>query len=289
MKRQLTLTLMSSLLLIGCSNTNAQQETIDSTVPTENSAEKVVDSSETAPSEEKEEAANADTSKEADDTTDSSAMSTADTSQEAEKETAQKVNTSKESPETTDSSTQKNEEVTGPTYIDGILIVNKGYGLPKDYAPGEDPEAVQALEEMVAAAAEEGITLTPYSGFRSYNYQASLYNRYVNMDGQEAADTYSARPGHSEHQTGLAFDIGGDDPTYYTSTQLGVMEEGIWMAENAHRFGFILRYPRGKEHITGYQYEPWHFRYVGKEHAQNIYESGLTLDEYLGAVAPDYR
>lgn len=173
------------------------------------------------------------------------------------------------------------------TYINGILLVNKGYGLPSSYAPGENKEARAAYEEMRVAARAEGYAINAYSTYRSYTYQRDLYNRYVKKDGQAKADTYSARPGHSEHQTGLAFDIGWAGMT--TSTAMGKTAEGVWMANNSYKFGFILRYPEGKTAITGYQYEPWHFRYVGRENAQKIFESGLTLDEYLGTVSPNYK
>lgn len=180
-------------------------------------------------------------------------------------------------------------QVSAPTYIDDILIVNKGIPLPEDYAPGENSYARAEFELMKDDAAAEGITLTAFSTYRSFDYQESLYNNYVAEDGQTAADKYSARPGHSEHQTGLAFDIGGSDPAYYTSEAFADRPAGIWLAENAHEYGFILRYPEDKEHITGYQFEPWQYRFVGRQDAQNIHDSGLTLDEYLDAVYPDYR
>lgn len=173
------------------------------------------------------------------------------------------------------------------TYIQGVLIVNKGYGLPSSYAPGENGEASSAYHAMRKAAANDGHSIKAYSTYRSYDYQKGLYNRYVAKDGKKNADTYSARPGHSEHQTGLAFDIGWAG-MYYSST-MGDTKEGKWMAENSYKYGFILRYPKGKSHITGYQYEPWHFRYLGKDMAEKVYHSGLTLDEYLGAVAPNYQ
>lgn len=179
-------------------------------------------------------------------------------------------------------------EVSAPTYIDDILIVNKGIPLPENYAPGENPYARAEFDNMKADAAAEGITLTAFSTYRSFDYQETLYNNYVAEDGQAAADTYSARPGHSEHQTGLAFDIGGSDPAYYTSEAFAERPAGLWLAENAHEYGFILRYPEDKEHITGYQFEPWQYRFVGRQEAQDIYDSGLTLDEYLDAVYPDY-
>lgn len=172
---------------------------------------------------------------------------------------------------------------TEPTYIDGILIANKKYPLPATYNKGEDPTTKAAFEEMAAAARLENIELVAFSGFRSYEYQTTLYNNYVKRDGQEKADRYSARPGHSEHQTGLAFDIGekGREDLWLTS-EFGETEAGKWLVKNAHKYGFILRYPKGKEEITGFMYESWHFRYLGVDVATKVNESGVTLEEYLG-------
>lgn len=172
---------------------------------------------------------------------------------------------------------------TEPTYIDGILIANKKYPLPASYNKGEDSVAKAALEDMLAAAKLEGILLVAFSGFRSYEYQTTLYNNYVARDGKEEADRYSARPGHSEHQTGLAFDIGekGREDLWLTSA-FGETEAGKWLVNNAPDYGFILRYPKGKEHITGFMYESWHFRHLGVDIAKKVNESGLTLEEYLG-------
>lgn len=169
-----------------------------------------------------------------------------------------------------------NQDATELTYIKGILVVNKKYGLPKNYNPGENKEAKAALNRMQADASALGLSLKLISGFRTYSYQANLYNRYVQKDGQAKADTYSARPGHSEHQTGLAFDVG------QISDSFGNTASGKWLAQNCHLYGFIIRYPQGKSHITGYKYEPWHIRYLGVETATKVKESGLTLEEYLG-------
>ncbi len=173
--------------------------------------------------------------------------------------------------------------VTEPTYIDGVLVASKKYPLPKDYHPGEQPEAKTALTQMLAGAKEAGYNLAAFSGFRSYEYQETLYQNYVNRDGQAAADRYSARPGHSEHQTGLAFDIGeqGQEDLWLTE-QFGETAAGKWLMDHAHQYGFILRYPKGKEDITGYRYESWHYRYVGVEKATAIKNSSVTLEEYLG-------
>lgn len=167
-----------------------------------------------------------------------------------------------------------------PTYIQGVLIVNKKYPLPANYAPGESWEARQAFNKMADAAKQDGIGLQAFSTYRSYAVQKQLYDRYVARDGQAAADRYSAKPGHSEHQTGLAFDI-CEEGKYSTYTKKS--DATIWLAENAHKYGFILRYPEGKEHITGYMYEHWHYRYLGVDMATKVYNSGLTLEEYLGA------
>lgn len=166
-----------------------------------------------------------------------------------------------------------------PTYIDGILIVNKSYALPSTYNPGVSYEAKSAFDTMAAAAYSDGISLYIISDFRTYDYQAGLYQRYVNRSGRAEADRYSARAGHSEHQTGLAFDLNSLEQSF------GQTAAGIWLAEHCHEYGFIIRYPEDKEHITGYMYEPWHIRYLGTETAANIYESGLCLEEYLGITS----
>lgn len=165
--------------------------------------------------------------------------------------------------------------VEGPTYIKGILIVNKKYSLPSSYG-GTDSTAMNALQELQKAAREAGFSASLVSGYRSYQTQASIYNSYVQRWGQEYTDTVSARPGHSEHQTGLAFDVGELTSSY------GETKEGIWLRNNCQKYGFIIRYPKGKENITGYAYEPWHIRYVGVDVATYIMEHDLTLEEYLG-------
>ncbi len=177
----------------------------------------------------------------------------------------------------------KIEEKNGITYVNGILIANKTYSLPKNYDPGKlSDDALNAFEEMKKAAAKDNIKLWIQSGYRSYSTQESLYNNYVKKDGKEKADTYSARPGHSEHQTGLAMDLNIIDSSFAGT------KEAIWIEKNCYKYGFIIRYPKGKEDITGYMYEPWHIRYLGKEIAKKVYESGLTLEEYLG-ISSKYK
>ncbi|MGY3185616.1 M15 family metallopeptidase [Lysinibacillus sp. TE18511] len=172
---------------------------------------------------------------------------------------------------------------TEPTYINGILLANKIYPLPSTFAPGENPEARQALDQMLADAKQQGFDLVAFSGYRSFDYQTKLYNNYVNRDGQAAADRYSARPGYSEHQTGLAFDIGerGKEDLWLTE-EFGETPAGQWLMTHAQDFGFILRFPKDKEDITGYMYESWHYRYVGSDKAKEIKKQNITLEEYLG-------
>ena len=172
------------------------------------------------------------------------------------------------------------EVVDGKTYVDGILIANKTYSLPESYNPGGLlPECEEAFALMKKDASRLGLNIYISSGFRSYASQKSIYNRYVSRDGKALADTYSARPGHSEHQTGLAIDLN-------TITQsFGRTKEGKWVAANCHKYGFIIRYPEGKSHVTGYCFEPWHLRYVGVDTATAIAQSGLCLEEYYGITS----
>lgn len=168
----------------------------------------------------------------------------------------------------------------GETYINGILVVNKTYPLPYDYNPGGLTQECSAQFELLRqGAAQDGVNIYLSSGFRSYDTQRQLYNDYVNCYGQQAADTFSARPGHSEHQTGLAIDCNIINDSFIGTP------EAVWLAEHCYEYGFIIRYPQGKESITGYKYEPWHIRYVGVDLARDIYSSGLTLEEYLGITS----
>lgn len=183
------------------------------------------------------------------------------------------------------------------------VLVNKQYGLPEDYEPNDlvypdvhfifeekiekrmlRKEAAQALEEMFAGAKNDGIHLGGVSGYRSHATQTALFNRYVAKDGEEKAKTYSAVPGHSEHETGLAIDVSGSDGKCAAQDCFGGTKEAQWLEDHAWEYGFIIRYPKGKEEITGYQYEPWHLRYVGTEIAKDIKERGITLEEYYNAV-----
>jgi len=168
--------------------------------------------------------------------------------------------------------------INGITYIDGVLIVNKTYKLPSNYGNGLTRETTDAFNKMKIDASSLGLNIYISSGYRSYYDQKYIYNNYVSIDGVELADTYSARAGHSEHQSGLAFDLNSiDDSFTYT-------DEGKWVNDNCYRYGFIIRYPKGKDSITGYMHESWHLRYVGVDLATKLYNGGnwITLEEYYG-------
>ncbi|MBQ1396349.1 MAG: D-alanyl-D-alanine carboxypeptidase family protein [Eubacterium sp.] len=174
----------------------------------------------------------------------------------------------------------KGERVDGITTIDGLIIANKTFGLPEYYG-SEDltGDTYEAYYEMASAAAEENLWLDIVSGYRSYWTQAELYEGYAASYGYDEADTFSARPGFSEHQTGYAMDLNQVDESFADTP------EGIWLAENCWRYGFILRYPEGKQDITGYIPEAWHFRYIGDvELAEKLYNGGdwICLEEYFG-------
>jgi len=188
---------------------------------------------------------------------------------------------------------------------DIAVLVNKSYRLPKNYKPDDlvEPnvpfifkeklekrlmrkEAAEALEKLFAAAEKDGVPLAGVSGFRSEATQKALFESYVKRDGEEAARKYSAVPGFSEHQTGLAMDVTGINGKCPAEDCFAGTKEAKWLADHAAEYGFIIRYPKGKDDITGYQYEPWHLRYVGTKMAKDIADKGLTLEEYLGEAVP---
>ena len=172
------------------------------------------------------------------------------------------------------------QNINGATFVDGILIVNKTYELPADYPTGAlNPNALAQFNNLTEDAAKLGPSIKCSSGYRSYKDQERIYNNYVAIDGIVKADTYSARPGHSEHQSGLAIDVNSIDYTFLNTPECD------WLAKNAHKYGFIIRYPLGKEAYTGYSYEPWHIRYLGVDTATAVYNSGLSLEEYLGITS----
>ena len=172
-------------------------------------------------------------------------------------------------------------------------IVNKYYQLEEDFEPNNltpidskyarndsqllQKEATEAFNQMCSDAKLENISLYSGSAYRSYEYQNTIYNDYIKKDGLTAAETYSARPGYSEHQLGLAVDIMNGNWSYVSKDNI----EYSWLIANSYKYGFILRYPENKEYITGYMFEPWHYRYLGKELATKVYNSGLTYDEYV--------
>ncbi|WP_274654517.1 M15 family metallopeptidase [Paenibacillus humicola] len=178
-------------------------------------------------------------------------------------------------------------------------LVNKQNELPDNYEPPDlvYPDvrfifkekidkrkmrkvAATALEQLFAGAKKDGIYLAGVSAYRSYATQKAVFENYVKRDGEAKARTYSALPGTSEHETGLAIDVSGSDGKCAATDCFGGTPEAEWLAKHASEYGFIIRYPKGKEKITGYKYEPWHIRYVGKDIAQVIAEKGLTLEEY---------
>lgn len=189
----------------------------------------------------------------------------------------------------------KIQEINGATYIDGVLIANKTYALPQDFIPTNpdqpvnadrsstclDKTLMSAWNTMLKDATAKGLNIYIASGYRSYNYQVNVYNRYVKSDGAAVADTYSSRPSNSEHQTGLCFDLNTiEDSFQYTN-------EGKWVNDNCYKYGFCIRFPKGKDSATGYQYESWHLRYVGVDLATKLYNNGdwLSLEEYFGITS----
>lgn len=174
-----------------------------------------------------------------------------------------------------------------PLYIDGILVVNKEFGLPKNFVKSADPEALKAFELMKSDAKKDGIEINIRSGHRTTETQEMLFTNYAKRDGIENANRYSAKPGHSEHESGLTFDITTEDTTTSIGDWFNDTEQAKWLYENAYKYGFILRYPKNKEHITGYKFESWHYRYIGKEHSKNFAMNDLTLEEYLKIVPTD--
>lgn len=183
------------------------------------------------------------------------------------------------------------------------VLVNKQNKLPENYSPSDlvypdvrfvfsekidkrkmRKEAAGALEELFKGAEDDNILLAGVSAYRSHSTQKTLFERYVKRDGKEKALTYSAFPGTSEHETGLSIDVSGSDGKCAAADCFGDTKESKWLEKHAHEYGFIIRFLKGKEDITGYQYEPWHIRYVGKEIAAELAESGETLEEYFDAV-----
>ncbi|MCB0977931.1 MAG: M15 family metallopeptidase [Acidimicrobiales bacterium] len=191
--------------------------------------------------------------------------------------------------------------VTNPSDFD--VLVDRQRSLPEGYQPadlvevpvaftfnGDSPKrllrrtAADALTALFAAAEDAGLPLRAVSGFRSESSQRDLHDAYVAEDGEAEADRYSASPGHSEHQTGLAMDVTGFDGACPAEACFASRPEAAWLADHAHEFGFVVRYPAGAETLTGYSYEPWHLRYVGVDLAGELHRDGMTLDEWYGTA-----
>lgn len=191
--------------------------------------------------------------------------------------------------------------VVPPPRDDSLLIwVNQERGLPPDFEPPDLVPvtgvpvvnqgmflrriALDALREMVASARAEGLQLVVSSAYRSYQTQVSVHNYWVQVLGPARAARVSAKPGHSEHQLGTTVDLTSPRVNYQLTEGFGETPEGRWLRASAHRFGFVMSYPAGKEDITGYDYEPWHFRYVGVEVATHVYQAGISLEEYFRSL-----
>lgn len=181
------------------------------------------------------------------------------------------------------------------------VLINKEFALPSDYVPENlvvpsvpfsfsgykekkllREDAAKALEELFKASEEAQLSLFAVSGYRSYDRQKAIYDSNVARNGSERTDQFSARPGYSEHQSGLAMDVSTNSIHFRLDEEFAATPEGRFLADHAHEYGFIIRYPEGKSDITGYSYEPWHIRYVGKELAEELHSKGITLEEYYG-------
>jgi D-alanyl-D-alanine carboxypeptidase len=184
------------------------------------------------------------------------------------------------------------DAVKADTSKDKLMLVNKFNYLTEDYEIEDlvnmsiqyafngkqiKKEVDEAFKVMATAASKDGMKIVANSAYRTYDYQKSIYTSYKNNKGTEYADSYAARAGYSEHQTGLAIDV---STLKSTTDDFAKTKEFQWLIDNAYKYGFILRYPKGKEYITGYNYEAWHYRYVGKEIANKIHNEGITFDEY---------
>lgn len=183
------------------------------------------------------------------------------------------------------------ETVTQPTIINGIILANKKHPLPANYNPGEDPTARQKVNKLISDAQSLGLNVSnQVSGFRAYSTQAGLYNNYVSAHGKQEADRFSARPGYSEHQTGLVFDLIDNQGQLLGAegTSESSKKAAEWLEKNAHKYGFIVRYKPEFVEKTGYMEESWHIRYVGEDVAKTIYEKNISLEEYLNAPGGDY-
>lgn len=213
-------------------------------------------------------------------------------------------------PDTDASETAQTEEndLNSPDDVDSpdslTVIVNKARPLPEDYIPADlvelpsqlstgpqtlRQEAADAAETLIAAAQDDGVALTVMSSYRSYQYQHELYNNYLTRYGTTVTDEMSARPGYSEHQTGLAIDVAPASGEHTLQQSFGDTVGGQWLAEHAHEYGFVIRYPLDQQNVTGFDYEPWHLRYFGEDYAQHIVDNtGVAELDFGLDPAPDY-
>ncbi|KAB8139006.1 D-alanyl-D-alanine carboxypeptidase family protein [Gracilibacillus oryzae] len=309
------------IILIGCQNETSEQPAEESSNDEQVTEENTEDAGKAEPEQETTEETDKQSEDNAEipETPELEEDSEADTTtekQEADKESESKeTETSEQNNDENQSEEKADEAVAVPdnkTTIENTLtvvedpdsvevIVNKQRKLPDGYKPADlvepnvsfyaaegDPKrlmrqvAATALEQLFADAKQSGLEFVAVSGYRSYDRQKVIYENNVAKNGQEHADRYSARPGTSEHQTGLAMDVASAALVAVLEPGFIQTDEGQWLAENAHNYGFIIRYLEGKESITGYSYEPWHVRYVGKELATEVYEQQTTLEEFFG-------
>ncbi|WLR49929.1 M15 family metallopeptidase [Bacillus tianshenii] len=217
-----------------------------------------------------------------------------------EKKPQQELDEQQEAVPTYVKSVNGKQVITNPTNLQ--VLVNKTNFLPSDYKPElvipnvpfyfeealpkkhMQKNAAKALETLFAGAKQQSLNLVAASGYRSYDRQNQIYQAQVNRVGKEKANEAVALPGQSEHQTGLAIDVTSPEMNYKLTQSFEETKEGTWLKNNAYKYGFIIRYPKGKEQITGYQYEPWHLRYVGVEAAKQIHSQNITLEQYVNAV-----
>lgn len=200
-------------------------------------------------------------------------------------------------------SAQKSTEVSSGVIItekgdDLLVLINKNIRLPDDYEPADlvsidnkastttkglklRSEAAEALKKMAKAAKKDGVNLIVLSAYRSFWNQQATFSMWVGSAGIASAETFSARPGHSQHQLGTTVDFTSESVNLGLAENFDQSKEGSWLAKNAYKFGFVVSYPEGKQNITGYIYEPWHHRYIGSENAQKMIDSGLILEEFL--------
>ncbi|WP_202077857.1 M15 family metallopeptidase [Caldalkalibacillus salinus] len=315
MKRRLTIVLLLSAVIIllgGC----GVEELLSQTEDESEHESELGSGSESEPESESESGSESGTEKEIESATGTEAEQTPSTPEDDQSESTSTPSDdgsphedendapNEADPSSRDQRGSEDNQVEVVTDSDSVaVLVNKAYALPQDYTPTDlvypdvpfifeekiekrkmREEAARALERLFSAAEQDQIYLLGVSAYRSYETQEALFNAYVEEDGYEVARQYSALPGQSEHQTGLAIDVTGQDQTCVVEDCFANTIEAQWLAEHAAEYGFIIRYLEGKESITGYKYEPWHLRYVGEDMAKKMVSLGVTMEEYMDAV-----